>query len=113
MEFVDELPQNAAPKPTVYVAEANECRANPGMWGLLAELNVPRVELPHELNSTAQASRVRQLAHNIRSGRLAAFRPAGSFEAAVRTVTNEYDVPRQYAVYVRYVAATPGDDDVQ
>jgi hypothetical protein len=109
MDFVDELPANAAPKPTVYVAEANECRANPGMWGLLAETDASGLTAL----APGQASRARQLAHNIRSGRLAAFRPAGSFEAAVRTVTNEYDVPRQYAVYVRYVAATPGDDDVQ
>ena len=61
--------------------EARILRANPGRWALLAEYP----------DTTSSA---RTLAWQIKSGRLAAFRPGGSFEAT----------SRQGSVYARFLA---------
>jgi hypothetical protein len=95
MEFVDDLPARSRKSrgPSAYVAEAAELREHPGQWAILRTL--PKV------------NHASQLACGIRTGRLAAFRPAGSYEATVLTRPERaVHVPRESAVYVRYVGIT-------
>lgn len=66
-------------------AEAAELRAHPGQWAVIAER--PRYE----------RSRAYDLSVNVKQGRIAAFRPSGSFEAAVRL---DGDMHKVYARYV-------------
>jgi hypothetical protein len=62
---------------------AAELRANPGGWAVIAE--------------SVAWSYAGGIAGQIKAGRLAAFRPAGAFEAQTRTVA------QSYIVYARYV----------
>lgn len=91
MEFVDDLPARTRKSrgPSAYVAEAAELREHPGQWA--------------SLKVCSKVNHASQLAFGIRTGRLAAFRPAGSYEARVLTRSFTTLAPRETAVYVRYV----------
>lgn len=91
MEFVDDLPARSRKSRAAYVAAAAELREHPGQWAILRTL--PKVTHALQL----------RLACGIRTGRLAAFRPAGSYEATVLTRSFTVLGPREWAVYVRYV----------
>ncbi|MFF4751806.1 hypothetical protein [Streptomyces sp. NPDC001270] len=78
------LPKSApGRRPGKHARAAEQLRAHPGEWAHVTTAK----------NSASSAS----LAGAIRAGRLAAYAPAGSFEAAARTVKGE---PRVYARYV-------------
>jgi hypothetical protein len=64
-------------------AQAQELRANPQQWALLA--------------SKDTVSAAGAMAHKIRHGRYASFRPTGAFESLVRGTD----------VYARYVGVQP------
>lgn len=66
-------------------AAAAAMRERPGAWALI------------RTTQTSQAAR--SAANLIRNGRLAAYLPAGSFEAMSRTVNGEF------RIYARYVGA--------
>ena len=84
VEFVGPPPSE---KNTKHVRIARELRAHPNVWGV--------VQRP---TSIARASAAAQA---IRSAKLPAYAPAGSFEAVARTV----DVGRrvEHRVYARYI----------
>lgn len=62
---------------------ANMLRTSPGRWARIGERETP--------------GSARSRAHQIRQGVLAAYRPAGHFEAVARTVDGAY------VIYARYV----------
>lgn len=100
MEFRDDLPFTHSRKTPKYAAEAAEAFVAKGQWGLLTIIT------PKDESDVKRAgTRARLLSHAVRTGRLAAFRPAGSYEAATRgRDTLRIDAPAvEYAVYVRYV----------
>jgi hypothetical protein len=74
-----ETPPNEDSRPggkRVYAAEAAEAAAKPGIWFVLREW---------DKNHTAKDDALaRTMAANIRHGRIAAFRPGGSFDAVSR-----------------------------
>lgn len=72
---------------TAWAREAAELRANPGRWAVITECS--------------DKTRAYSLAHNIRQGRLKAFRPEGSFSAKARTQDGVHKV------YARYVKEGP------
>lgn len=91
-----------------WALEAQQLKGQPGCWGVLETVPLPE--------GTAQRRRAKALlsykGRNIRQGALAAFKPAGSFDATIRTV------PAQHLIklYVRYVGVTrrePGKLPVQ
>jgi predicted alpha/beta superfamily hydrolase len=61
---------------------AEELRGRPGEWALVSD------DISH------------QAAHNIRAGRLASFRPAGSFEATMRDIHQPTGRGRMYVRFV-------------
>jgi hypothetical protein len=63
--------------------EAEELRSHKGQWAIL--------------KTYPKGPKAGALAQSVKAGKLAAFRPAGSFEAVARTVDNEGHV------YARYV----------
>lgn len=71
----------------LYTDEAEELREFPGRWGVLRDPDF-------DWRNQTQASGV---AHGINTGKYAAFRPAGSFEACTRMVNGEAKL------FVRYV----------
>ena len=100
MEFRDDLPDTHSMKAPKYAAEATEARAAQGQWGLLTVIT------PKDVSDVKRAgTRARLLAHAVRTGRLAAFRPAGQYEAATRTRTTlpYFGKANEYAVYIRFV----------
>jgi hypothetical protein len=100
MEFRNDLPDTHSMKAPKYAAEATEARTAKGQWGLLTVIT------PKDESDVQRAgTRARLLAHAVRTGRLAAFRPASSYEAATRVRTTlRIDAPAQeYAVYIRFV----------
>lgn len=102
MEFSEELPQSPSRRSGRYAAEAAEAQAEPGLWGLLTVIT-PK----HASDVKRAGTRARLLAHAVRTGRLVAFRPAGSFEASTRSRSDEVN-GKQYAVYVRYMGQPVG-----
>ncbi|MDT3395569.1 hypothetical protein RKE29_02705 [Streptomyces sp. B1866] len=84
VEFIGPPP---AGKNTKHDRNAQDLKARPGEWGV-----VQRTETNSRAASAAQA---------IRTAKLAAYAPAGSFEAVARTVT-EAGVA-EHRVYARYV----------
>lgn len=70
---------------STWLEEASQLRACPGQWAVICIK-------PHSRAAVAMAS-------HISNGNLAAFRPAGTFEATSRTVDGEA------RVYARYVGS--------
>lgn len=70
-------------------------------WAAVAALLRRRPKEWAIVRVMADSMRSTQTAHYIKSGKLAAFRPAGDFEARARCVDGEY------RVYARYVGGTP------
>ena len=103
MDFTAGLPPKAT-RPARWVAEANECRLHPGEWALLASFSGFQSDCETSADVRRLGVRARLLAHSVRTGRLAAFRPAGSFEAATRSSATARDASEaMFAVYVRYI----------
>lgn len=69
--------------PTQHRDVANQLKANPGNWGIVAVYD--------------KASTAGSIAAQIRAGSVNAYQPAGAFEAHARTVEGER------RVYARYV----------
>lgn len=72
------------PRTTIWFAQADEGRANPGLW--------------FELTEKATEAAAQSFAYKIMIGRTAAFRPGGSFEGRTRGRT----------VFFRYVGGGDG-----
>ncbi|MFG2528263.1 hypothetical protein [Streptomyces sp. NPDC048516] len=87
VEFVGPPPKQ---RNTKHTRIAGELRAHPNVWGV--------VRKPTSMTRAASAAQA------IRNARLAAYAPAGSFEAVARTVT-EGGVA-EYRVYARYVGTS-------
>ncbi|MET7616985.1 hypothetical protein [Streptomyces sp. NPDC005408] len=84
VEFVGPPP---AQRNTKHARIARELRSHPRVWGV--------VRKPDSIQRAASAAQA------IRGAKLAAYVPAGSFEAVARTVTEGGVV--EYRVYARYV----------
>ena len=69
-----------------WLAVASGLRAFPGRWAVVCTYGAGR-------RSTASV-----IAHRIKSGKMAAFRPVGDFEATIRTAEDG-----SVAVYARYL----------
>ena len=85
MKWEDPPPAKRGPRRSRYEADAAALRANPGRWALLRA--VPLTD----------SKEVYNLSHSVRVGSASAFRPAGAYEATVRTTDGEV------RLYVRYV----------
>lgn len=84
MRFFDELPPKGRPGRRVkYEDVAELCRRNPHRWGLW-------LTLPNRNRASVRAD-------SVKTGQLAAFRPAGMYEAAVRTNPDS-----GYDIWIRY-----------
>lgn len=92
LEFVSEVPPRrggdnkgrGGPKVRIFEVEAAELRTRPNCWAILSRCETQLL-----------AARI---ATKVRHGDIAAFRPAGTFEATSRTVDGEF------RVYARYVS---------
>lgn len=91
MKFTEDLPADDRQRPTKYSTQAAEAQAHWGQWGLL-----------REVSGRNAGARARLMAHYVRTGRLAAFRPAGEYQAATR-VRNLSSGGLTVDVWVRYV----------
>jgi hypothetical protein len=82
LHFEDPPPSRQYGPRTDHAAAAAELKARPGEWAVIARHMTPAA--------------ARTAAGRIRCGFPAAYKPAGSFDAAARTVDGEY---RTYAMY--------------
>ena len=79
------LPTGRRPS-TRWVTVASELRASPGRWAVV------------RIYGAGRLSAASTLAHRIKSGKMAAFRPGGDFEATIRTAEDG-----SATVYARYL----------
>ncbi|WP_406321007.1 hypothetical protein [Streptomyces sp. NBC_00519] len=84
VEFIGPPPKQ---KNTKHARIAAQLKAHPRSWGV--------VRRPATINRAAAAAQA------IKSGRLAAYAPAGSFDAVARTITE--GTRTEHRVYARYI----------
>lgn len=78
-----------------YEDEAEELKAHPGEWGVIAEF---KLDLERQSKDNNDGRRV---ANAVRQGKYVKFRPRGSFEAVSRVVsTPAGDIVKVHARYV-------------
>jgi hypothetical protein len=87
VDFVGPPPRERSTK---HARIARELKENPNVWGV--------VQRP------ASTTRAASAAQAIRTGKLAAYAPAGTFEAVARTVDTGDGI--EHRVYARYVGGT-------
>ena len=87
IRWEDPAPLTTGRRPsTRWLAVASELRASPGRWAVVRTYGAGRL------------SAASTLAHRIKSGKMAAFRPRGDFEATIRTAEDG-----SATVYARYL----------
>lgn len=84
VDFIGPPPRS---RNTKHAVIASELQAHPGSWGVVQK--------------SGTIARASSAAQAIRRGRLAAYLPAGAFEAVARTVVERGTV--EHRVYARYV----------
>lgn len=94
IEFEDPPPRYrpGAGRPARYLPEAAELRKKPGQWAVLCVQ-------PSQNKASC-------MAHQIRTGGLVAFEPAGAFQAMARTVDVRHadgSRAKERRVYARYI----------
>lgn len=100
IEFEDPPPQyrGGGGRPACHLPEAAELRGKPGRWAVLCV--------------RPSRNKASCMAHQIRTGGLMAFGPAGAFQAMARTVDVRQDDGsrlREFRVYARFVGETKAD----
>lgn len=84
MQWKEPPPAGTSRNADKYMEIADELRRNPGKWAMIGRMSA-------------------QNASNIKDGRLAAFRPRGTFEATYRNISKSEVGPDTADIYARYV----------